>query len=242
MSRTRTAFTATVTQFARTPVLLALLVALPAYFVGLLGYVLPDPTVAVHVPGVDARLPLGDALLPMLAVLAATMVTGIAGLFVTADTLSADGWLVFSGFPGRTLFVARAASLGAVAAVSSSAGTAVLFAHTRPDNAAFFLAATVLAAATYGLLGAAVGALLGRLAGVYVMLFAPAIDFFLVHSPLATDPPAWATILPGAHAGVAALSAALTATPDWTELGVAVVQLGVVTVVAAVIVGRAVEE
>lgn len=242
MSRATTALSATVKQFGRTPVLLALLVVLPAYLVGLVGYVVPDTTVALHVPGVAAEAPLAAAIVAMLAPLAAGMVAGIAGLFLTVDTIEADGWLALAGLPTRTLFTARAVALSGAAVLASVAASAVLFLHVTPDQPAVFLASCVVFAVTYGLVGALAGVVVDRLAGVYVMLFAPTIDVFLFHSPLATDPPAWATYLPGRFAGVAAVDATFTADPNWGALAWGVAYLGVTAVLAGVAVAHAVRE
>ncbi|MFB6068464.1 MAG: hypothetical protein ABEJ90_00880 [Halobacterium sp.] len=240
MTRTRTALSATVKQFARTPVLVALLVFLPAYFVGLLGVVVPDSTVPVHLPGTTLQTTLNEGMLPMLAALAAVMVAGIAGLFLTVDTLDADGWLSLSGLPASTLFAARAAALTSAAVLASVAATVVLSLLVVPERPVVFLAATVVLAVTYGLAGAVVGVVLDRLGGVYVMLFGPAVDLFLLHSPLATEAPAFADFTPGRWAGVAAMDAAFTADPRWGALGVGVAYLAGVAVVAALAVRHSV--
>ena len=240
VSQARTALSATVKQFARTPVLVVLLVFLPAYFVGLLGVVVPDATVVVHVPGVTQQASLNEGMLPMLATLAAVMVAGIAGLFLTVNTLDADGWLSLSGLPARTLFLARAAALTSAAAVASAAATVVLAVQVTPERVGVFFVATLVLAVTYGLAGAVVGVVLDRLAGVYVMLFGPAVDLFLLHSPLATETPALADLTPGRWAGVAAMDAAFTTDPNWGALGVSLAYFAGTAVVAALAVRRAV--
>lgn len=240
MSRTRTALSATVKQFARTPVLLALLVVLPAYFVGVVGAVIPDTPVALHVPGVQGRAPLVDAILAMMAPLAATIVGGIAGLFLTVNTLDADAWLSLAGLPARTLFAARAGALAAASVVASLGATAMLLVHFAPEQPAVFVGATVLLAVTYGLFGAVAGVVVDRLGGVYAMLFAPTIDLFLLHSPLATEAPEWGVLAPGRWAGVAAMDAAFTGDPNWDALGVGVAYLGVAAVGAGLAIRHAV--
>lgn len=242
MTRTRTALAATVKQFARTPVLLALLVVLPAYFVGVIGAVLPDAPIRVRTASVATQTTLVDGMLPMLAVLAAVVAAAIGGLFLTVNTLDADSWLSLSGMPARSLFVARAGALLAVAVVASAAATAVLSVQTTPERVGVFLLATVVLAATYGLVGAVAGVFLNRLGGVYAMLFAPTIDLFLFHSPLATDAPAWADALPGRWAGTAAMDAAFATDPNWGALGVGVAYLAGAAVLAAVAVRHAVRE
>jgi ABC-2 type transport system permease protein len=242
VTRTRTALAATVKQFARTPVLLALLVVLPAYFVGLIGAVLPETTIRVSTASVTTQTTLLAGVVPMLAVLAAVVASAIGGLFLTVNTLDADSWLSLAGLPAWSLFAARAGVLLAVAVLSSAAATGVMLVHASPERVGVFLLATVVLATTYGLVGAVAGVFLNRLGGVYAMLFAPTIDLFLFHSPLATEAPAWADALPGRWAGGAALDAAFTADPNWTALGVGVAYLAVAAVLAAFAVRRAVRE
>ena len=67
-----------------------------------------------------------------------------------------------------------------------------------------FATAAVLVGVTYGILGVIVGLVLGRLPGVYVMLFAPMVDILMFQNPLATASPTWTTALPG-HFGTNAL-------------------------------------
>lgn len=242
MTRTRTALAATVKQFARTPVLLALLVVLPAYFVGLVGAVLPETPVRVETASVATETTLLEGVLPMLAVLAAVVVAAVGGLFLTVNTLDADGWLSLSGLPVRALFAARAGVLLAVAVVGSVAATAVMLVHVSPERLGVFLLSTVVLATTYGLVGAVAGVFLNRLGGVYAMLFGPTVDLFLFHSPLATDAPAWAALLPGRWAGAAAMDAAFSSDPNWVALGVSVAYVVVAAAVAGLAVRHAVSE
>ncbi|GAB7012185.1 hypothetical protein [Halolamina salina] len=241
MNRTGAAIVATGKEFLRTPVVLALLVFLPAYFVWLLGAVLPSTPVAVSLPGLTVETTLAHGVLPMLATLAAAMVVGITGLFLTVRSLDADGWLLLAGLPTRTLFFARTVVLTVAAVVASVAATVVLSVHVVPDQPALFVVAVLVLALTYGLAGAVVGVVLDRLAGVYVMLFAPAVDLFLFHSPLATETPEWAAVFPGRWAGVAATDAALTVDPNWGALAVGIGYAGVAAVTAAVAVRHAVK-
>lgn len=233
MTRTRTALAATGKQFARTPVLVALLVVLPAYFVGLLGLVLPDAPITASLPDATVETTLSGAMLPMLAALAAVMVAGVAGLFLTVNTLDADGWLTLAGLPARTLFAARTAALTGAAVLASVAATAVLSLLVGVEQPAVFLAATAVLATTYGLAGAVVGVVLDKLAGVYVMLFGPAVDLFLLHSPLATNAPTAAAVTPGRWAGTAAMDAALTGDPNWSALAVGVGYLAAAALAAS---------
>lgn len=237
----RAAVSATGKQFVRTPVVLGLLVFLPAYFVWVLGAVLPSTTAVVSLPSVTAETTLAHGVLPMLAALAAAMVVGITGLFLTVRSLDADGWLLLAGLPTRTLFLARTVVLTVAAVAAAVTASAVLSVHVVPEQPVLFTVSVLVLAMTYGLIGAVVGVVLDRLAGVYVMLFAPAVDLFLLHSPLATETPSWAAAFPGRWAGVAATDAALTTDPNWGALVVGVGYAGTVAVVAAAAVRHAVE-
>jgi hypothetical protein len=104
--------------------------------------------------------------------------------------------------------------------------------HVSPERLGVFLVATVVLALIYGLLGAVAGVFLNRLGGVYAMLFGPTVDLFLFHSPLATDAPAWAALLPGRWAGAAAMDAAFSGDPNWSAFGVGLAYFAVAAVVA----------
>ncbi|UIP01577.1 hypothetical protein Hbl1158_16605 (plasmid) [Halobaculum sp. CBA1158] len=96
-----------------------------------------------------------------------------------------------------------------------------VFAFT-PESTVPFVAATLLVGLTYGILGVVVGIVLGRLGGVYVMLFSPMVDVLLFQNPLATDAPEWTKLLPSHYATNALFDAAFTSSIDVWDFGGAV--------------------
>ncbi|WP_158056409.1 hypothetical protein [Halorussus halophilus] len=229
-------------EYVRTPVLLALLVVLPVYFVGVVGYATPSATIPVEVGGESVRIAMNDLYATLAAPLAAALVGGIAGLFVMRSTREADARLVLAGYRPTEVVGARIGLLGVVCAVLSVVVLSVLAVSSVPNHVGWFAVATGLAALTYALVGALVGTVLGRLAGVYAMLFGPTIDVFLFQNPTTTDSAAGATFLPGHFATMAAMDAALGSGFDATPLLWGLAYLAVVAVVAVGAFYRAIVE
>lgn len=215
MSSTRTVFEMGVREYARTPVLLALLAVLPAYFVVFFSRVAPDERVPVHLTGVGTMpVELSTMTAVLMAPMAAALVGGAAGLFLMQSARSVDGRLAVVGATVPEILAGRAAVLGLAAALASvvSVGT-LAFTHV-PESPAWFLLATALAGGIYGSVGVLLGLVLNRLAGVYVLLFGPFLDVFLAQSPLIADDHALAPYLPAHYPMELAYDAAFTATVD----------------------------
>lgn len=226
------AFASGLREYARTPVLLALFLFLPAYLIGAFTRLVPSTTVPVAVPG-DGAVPLAmaDVYAVFMTPLVGALVGALAGIFLLQSTRAADGRLVVAGARPRQVLLARLGLLAAVGAVV--AGVAVATAATAfvPERPVVLFGATLLGALVYGLLGALAGIVVDRLAGVYLALFGTMIDVFLVQNPLA-EAPGYAVALPG-YAPVelavdAGFSASVSLDPVWVGLAW-VVGLGVVT-------------
>jgi len=219
MTRTRAgaALVASARQYARTPVLLALLVAVPAYLVGVVGRVVPDAQVPLY--GVDGATTAGAAAAfgTLMAPLAVALVAGISGLFL-ADRTATDRRLVVAGYRPWQLLAGRLGVLVGVTLLASAATLAALATVRVPDQPGAFVVALLLAGLGYGAVGALVGSALDRLPGTYVLLFAPTLDGFLVQSPLASGGSDLAGYLP-AGAPVELAMAAAYGTPDLTVVG-----------------------
>ncbi|WP_136342286.1 hypothetical protein [Halapricum salinum] len=198
VARVSRAFEMGLREYARTPVLLALLLFLPVYFVGIFVYVLPASEMAITVPGDGQRVVAtadlyGVLLIPLLA----GLIGGIAGLFLMQAAREADGRLVLAGYHPAQVIAARIGLLVVASVVATAVGLAVLAVGYVPQSLAVFVAASVLAGLTYGLVGVLVGLVLGRLAGVYTMLFVPMFDVFFLQNPTVDDQLWLATYLPG---------------------------------------------
>jgi hypothetical protein len=119
----------------------------------------------------------------------------------------------------------------------SLAITAVDFA---PQSWVWFAAGAGLVAATYGTVGVLVGALFGRLGGLYVMFLLPFIDIGIAQNIMfSAAPPQWGNALPGRGAVRVLVDAAFTSTFDQTSsLLLATGWLILITAAAAAVVHR----
>lgn len=222
-------------EYARTPVLLALLVFLPAYFVGILVYLLPASSVPVVVPEsgtvtVTSTEAYGVLLVPMMAAL----VGGLAGLFLTLTARDADGRLVVAGYRPAELLAARFALLVGAALVACGVSLAALSFEVVPESPAWYVAASVLAGVLYGVVGTLAGLVFSRLAGVYLVLFVPMIDLFFFQNPMVKDPHWLAGYLPGDAVVEVAVDAGFSGSVALDPLGRAAAYLVVATAFATV--------
>jgi ABC-2 type transport system permease protein len=195
------AFASGVREYARTPVLLALFVFLPAYLIGAFTRLVPATTAPLDVPGGGTRtVELASVYAVFMVPLVGALVGALAGVFLMQTARDADARLVVAGANPASVLLARfglLAVVGTVVAGVSVGAAATVFVPERPLVLA---GATLLAALVYGLLGVLAGLVVDRLAGVYLALFGTMLDIFLVQNPLA-DPPDYAALLPG-HAPV----------------------------------------
>ena len=209
--RVATAVTAGVREFSRTPVLLALLAFLPVYFIGVFVLLVPDRTVPLTLDGAAATAEMPAFAAAFITPVTVAVLAGIVGLFLMQSSQAADDRLRLAGFRARELVAARFGLLAVGTLVVTGASLVVALAAFTPELLGWFVAATLLVGLTYGVLGVAVGVVLDRLPGVYVMLFAPMVDVLLFQNPLATDSPAWTAVLPGHFATNVLFDAGFTA-------------------------------
>lgn len=232
--RAAAAFETGLREYARTPVLLALLVFLPAYFVGVLVYLLPESTVPIGVPGsgtltVPSTQAYGVLLVPMMA----AFVGGLAGLFLMLTARDADSRLVVAGYRPAELLVARFGLLVGAALVAVTVSLAALSVAVVPESPGWYVAASVVAGLLYGLVGTLAGLVLSRLAGVYLVLFVPMIDLFFFQNPLVRDAHWLAGYLPGSAVAEVAVDAGFSASVALDPLRSTAAYLGVLGVVTA---------
>lgn len=197
----RRALTATAMAFRdqwRRPLVLILLVLLPAYVVFrsiAITEATPRPVV----------LPGGDVVASTMrevhgAVMAGNViafVAGLVGVFVMQSALQGDRRLVIAGFrPGEAIaarLIVMVAATGLVVAVSAIV-TALSF-----DGASWppFIAGLLLIGLMYAAIGALAGAVLDRLAATYLILFLALTDLGIVQNPMFGTPGDAAALLPG---------------------------------------------
>ncbi|MFB6112187.1 MAG: ABC transporter permease [Halobacteriaceae archaeon] len=239
MSSVRTVVETGAREYARTPVLIGLFVFLPVYAVGLFSYIAPPDQATVDIAGVTVTTTLSAIVATMMAPMSAALVAGIAGLFLMQSSRGADGRLVVAGYRPRDLVVGRLGLLLGVGVIVTGAAVGVLAVVEPPARLGPFLAATLLVALIYGAVGALVGVVLGRLAGVYLLLFVPLVDLFLFQNPLAAERPTAAILLPSHYPMRAAMSTGLAETTPVAAFGLSLVYLGMVAAVTIIAFYRA---
>lgn len=221
----------------RDPVLLGLLLVIPGYFVGVWGTIVPDDELPAQIATADGTASITVAFPELMTALIApvtgALLVGITGLFLVQRSTGVDRRLTVTGFHTVDLLLARFAILAAITTFVVAVVTAVVHLHLTPEHLAWFVLGLLLASGTYGAIGALVGLLVGRMAGVYLMLFVPMVDILLLQWPLeGTDD--WVAWLPGHYATELVLSAAFAGDVATGHVLPAFAALVVVAALAAV--------
>lgn len=184
----------------RRPLVLILLVAVPAYVITRsIAETLATPRQIALPDGVWVTTTMKDLHGAGMGGLAIAFVVGVVGVFVMQSALQGDRRLVIAGFrPGEAVvprLIVLAAATGLVVAVATVT-TAVNF---TPESWLPLLAGLALIGLIYGALGALAGAVLDKLAATYLMLFLVMTDVGVVQSPMFGDgdPDRFAVLLPG---------------------------------------------
>jgi hypothetical protein len=207
--------------YRRNVVLWILLIGLPVVFITLSIATTPSDPVPVRLTES------GDTALHVLAMddlhgaimvpITVAFLAGLAGLFVVLGSADGDRRLTLAGYRPREILIARAGIIAAAAVLTTGASLAVTAISFSPHQWVTFAAANLLVAVTYGGVGVLVGAIAGRLGGLYLMLLLPFIDIGLGQNAMFdAAPPAWAAWLPGHGAIQVLLDGAFTTTFDQT--------------------------
>ena len=217
----RAAVRAGLRDYRRNRVLWALLVGVPAIFIGLAILVTVDKPGPVDLVDGARRY---TAMLSERRMHAATMVpvtaaflAGLAGLFVATGTAGGDRRLVLAGFRPRHVLGGRLAVIGAATLVATGAAVAVSGTWYPPRQWLVFAGANLLIAATYAMIGVVLGPLTGRLGGLYLILLLAFIDVGLGQTVmLPGGPPDWGAFLPARGASRMLIDGAFTGRFDET--------------------------
>ena len=187
------ALTATAMAFRdqmRRPLVLILLVLLPAYVITRsVATTLETPRSFELPDGIWITVTMKELHGAGMGGFAIAFCAAVVGVFVMQSALEGDRRLVVAGYrPGETvisrLLVLLAATLLVVAV--SAVVTALNF---TPELWMPLLAALILIGLTYGLIGALAGAVLDKLAATYLMLFLVMVDIGVVQTPMFNDAP-----------------------------------------------------
>jgi hypothetical protein len=199
----------------RNPALWVLLVVVPVVFILAAYAVTPDMPVT-FVLDEQGRSTAHTFAMPevhgaTMAPIAIASLAALVGLFTVLDSHDGDRRAALGGLRPTALLSARLGVLAffAVGATTVSlAATAVVF-----DAAGWpiYAAANLLIALTYGLVGALLAPLFGRVGGVFVAFLLPFLDIGIMQSPLLNpEPTTFSTFLPGYGGFRVLLDGALT--------------------------------
>jgi hypothetical protein len=196
---TRTATRMAFRDQRRRPLILILLVLVPAYVIlWSVAETKPTPRTIQLAGGEWVNTTMKALHGPGMAALMIAFLAALVGVFVTHSALQGDRRLVLSGLRARDTVLARAIVLVAatlVAVIVSAAMMALVF---TPASWPSVLAALLLTGLTYAAIGALIGALLDKLPAVYLILFLVMTDLGVVQSPMFHATPAhFAWLLPG---------------------------------------------
>jgi len=229
-------------EYGRTPILLALLLFLPAYMVGLFSWIVPDSPVRVEIGVAQVATEFPELYAVAMVPVVGALVGGIAGLFAMQSARTADARLVLTGFDPVEIMVARFGLLVAAAGVITPIALAVMARVLDPEQLGWLVIATLLVTTTYGAVGLLVGIVANRLVGVYVILLGATLDVFLYQNPAATEQSWVAAWLPAHYGTRLALDAAFTPVVDRSVFAHALCYLLVVGTIAALVFRHEVRE
>jgi hypothetical protein len=196
---TRTATRMAFRDQLRRPLVLILVVFVPAYVIlWSVAETKPTPR-TISLPGGESVTTTMKALHgPGMAGLMVAFLAALLGVFVMHSALNGDRRLVLAGLRTRDAVLARLTVLSAatlLAVVVSAAMMALVF---TPASWPPVIAALALTGLIYAAIGALIGALLDKLAATYLILFLVMTDPGVVQSPMFhAKPAAFAWLLPG---------------------------------------------
>jgi hypothetical protein len=183
----------------RRPLVLVLLVLVPAYVITRsIAETLPTPRTIGLPQGVTVTTTMKELHGAGMGGLAIAFCAAVVGVFVMQSALQGDRRLVVAGYrPGETV-IARLVVLGAATALVVAVAALTTAFNFTPAAWLPFLVALVLLGLVYGLLGALAGAVLDRLAATYLILFLVMVDIGVVQTPMFHETPGrFAWLLPG---------------------------------------------
>jgi len=167
----------------RNPAQWALFALVPVVFILGSEVVTPNKPIILNLEEHGRRimrsLPMSDVHAATMAPLAVASLAALIGLFVLFDGRDSDHRVALVGLEPNALLGAR---LGVRALTAASmATTALVFQATRWPT---YVAANILIAITYALVGAWLAKIFGRVGGVFMAFLLPFLDLGIVQNPM----------------------------------------------------------
>lgn len=197
--RTRTATAMAFRDQRRRPLVLILLVLLPAYVITKSIAQTEATPRRIELPGdVWITTTMKNLHGPEMGKLAVAFAAALVGLFVMQSALQGDRRLVAAGYQAGEAVLARLSVLLAATMLVVAVAVVVTVIYVTPASWPAVIAALVLIGLIYGALGALAGALLDKLAATYLILFLVMTDLGVVQSAMFhATPVRFAWLLPG---------------------------------------------
>ena len=198
----------------RRPILLVLLVVLPVWFIARATAVTEAIPKQLELPGgYEVLTNMRDIHAVQMAIIAVGFLAGLCGVFLMLSAREADRRLVVAGFKPTEAIAARAIVLGAATAVIAAVSLAVTMLNFDLARWVTFAGALLVVGLLYGGVGALAGALLDRVAAVYLVFFAAMLDLGIGQNAMFGEgqPDGWVTLLPGWAPTRVAMDAAFSA-------------------------------
>ena len=223
----------------RNPAQWVLFVVVPFVFIITADAVTPDEQIVLTLREHGANLARSFAMPSVhgatMAPIAIAALSALVGLFVVLDSRSGDRRAALAGLRPRSLLVARLGVLTLLtltAAAVSLVTTAFVFDAARWPT---YAAANLLLGFTYGLVGALLAPVFGRVGGVFLAFLLPFLDLGIVQSPmLHAEPTTLSRFMPGYGGSRVLLDGALTRGFDETgPLLIGLAWLGVLLLAVA---------
>jgi hypothetical protein len=179
----RAAVRAGLTDWGRNRVLWVLLAAVPAVFIVLATAFAPGSTVRLTLDENGRQvtkvinLAFGAGIHPaFMAPIAIASLATLADMFIILDSRAADRRLVLAGERAASLLAGRLALVALAALLAAGVSLAVAAAVASVQQWGTYIAASLLLALTYALIGVILAPLFGRVAGVLVAFLVPFLD------------------------------------------------------------------
>lgn len=225
-------------QYARSPLLVALLLIVPAIFLNLAYVTTKNVDIRVWVIEHGQRVPLAidqpDVHGAIMVPIVAAFLAGVTGLFVMTDARRSDERLRIAGLSGLGIATIRLTMISVVAVTVALVSVVMTLINFRPENLVGFAAGNVIVSLTYACIGAVVSVVAGRLGGAYLMLVIPFIDLGIFQDPMFSsgDQAVWMKAFPGFGGARFMVDAAFSQrADDWTALGIGLLWLAAAMVV-----------
>lgn len=199
LPRARTATAMAFRDQGRRPLVLILLVIVPAYVITRsIAETLPTPRQVGLPGGVVVQTTMKSLHGPEMAGITIGFVVALVGVFVMQSALAGDRRLVLAGYqPGETV-IARLLVLLAATVLVVGVSALVTALNFHAVSWPRLIAALAMIGLIYGAIGALAGAVLDKLAATYLILFLVITDLGVVQSPMFhTQPGSLAWLLPG---------------------------------------------